>query len=318
MKPTILITDSLFILPEQEAKIRSAGYEIERLDKPAATEEELSAAIVGKIGYILGGVEKVTEPVIDAADKLKAIVFTGTAAYGFITAHESATQKGIAIGSTPHMNAKAVAEFGATMTTAMIRNLFGFVRGSSQPLQTVSSMQNLTFGIVGFGHIGAQYARLMRGFGVTNIQYYNRTRKPELEIELGAIYKTKREVVESSDVLFVALPHDAGDDFFTAEDVFAIRKGSLIVSISEPTQFNLDAVYARLEKRELRLATDENIKEDRFQTLPLDVYYAPNASVAMFTESALWDVSESATQTLLNLLKTGDDQYLENPDYKLV
>ncbi len=37
MKPTILITDSLFIFKDHEDALRAAGYEIERLDKPNAT-----------------------------------------------------------------------------------------------------------------------------------------------------------------------------------------------------------------------------------------------------------------------------------------
>ena len=55
MKGIILITDSLFIFSEHEAQIRAEGYEIERLNKPDATEAELVAAIKGKVGYILGG-----------------------------------------------------------------------------------------------------------------------------------------------------------------------------------------------------------------------------------------------------------------------
>ncbi len=74
MKGTILITDSLFIFKEHEQALVNAGYKIERLDKPAATEEELIEAIKGKVGYILGGIEKVTDKVIEAADKLRVIV----------------------------------------------------------------------------------------------------------------------------------------------------------------------------------------------------------------------------------------------------
>ncbi len=73
MKGTILITDSLFVHKEHEEQLRAAGYDIQRIDKPKANEEELIAAIKGKIGYILGGIEQVSEKVIDAADELKVI-----------------------------------------------------------------------------------------------------------------------------------------------------------------------------------------------------------------------------------------------------
>lgn len=51
----ILVTDTLFIFPEHEARLRDAGFEIERLPKPDATGEELIEAVKGKVGYILGG-----------------------------------------------------------------------------------------------------------------------------------------------------------------------------------------------------------------------------------------------------------------------
>lgn len=49
------MTDSLFIAPDHVLQLEEAGYEVERLDKPKATEAELVAAIKGKVGYILGG-----------------------------------------------------------------------------------------------------------------------------------------------------------------------------------------------------------------------------------------------------------------------
>jgi phosphoglycerate dehydrogenase-like enzyme len=125
----ILVTDSLFIKDEHAKKLEEAGFEVERLDKPNASEEELCQAVKGKVGYILGGTEKVTEKVIESADQLKVIVFTGTGWTGFIPAHEAASKKGIAIGAAPHLNAHAVAEFGMAMTLLMCRDMLDLARG---------------------------------------------------------------------------------------------------------------------------------------------------------------------------------------------
>src|SRR6266508_4313994 len=100
MKGQILITDSLFVFPEHESILRSEGYEIIRLDKPDASEQELIKAVEGKVGYILGGIEKVTENVINAADTLRAIVFTGADWRQFIPGHAVAHQ----CSSTRSMN----------------------------------------------------------------------------------------------------------------------------------------------------------------------------------------------------------------------
>lgn len=40
MKKSILVTDSLFILDKHVRRLEAAGFDVERLDKPKATERE--------------------------------------------------------------------------------------------------------------------------------------------------------------------------------------------------------------------------------------------------------------------------------------
>ena len=115
MTKKVLITDSIFIFPDHEKMITDAGYEIERLDKSTATEEELIQVVKGKVGYILGGIEKITDKVIEAADELRVISFTGADWKQFIPGHDLATKKGIAITNTPGANSYAVAEYTLTL-----------------------------------------------------------------------------------------------------------------------------------------------------------------------------------------------------------
>jgi gluconate 2-dehydrogenase len=129
---SILVTDSLFIFPEHEKVLTDAGFTIERLDKPAATEDELITALKGKEGYILGGIERLTNRVIDAADGLKAIVFTGIGYKNFIPNWEYVTQKGIAIANAPDGPTNAVAEWAVTMALAMSRNIFDIGRAGEK------------------------------------------------------------------------------------------------------------------------------------------------------------------------------------------
>src|SRR5436190_9375955 len=124
MSNKILVTDSLFIFDEHVKKLEAAGYEVERLNKPKATEDELCKAVKGKVGYILGGIEKITDKVIESADELKVIAFTGADWQGFMPGWRAATKKGIKIINAPGANAFAVAEFALAVSLAMQRNLF--------------------------------------------------------------------------------------------------------------------------------------------------------------------------------------------------
>ncbi len=121
MRKTILITDTLFIAPEHEAKLRDAGFEIKRDPNPRLTEDQLIKAIHGVDGYIIGGTETITQRVLEAADKLKVIAFTGTDWAHFVPAHEIAKQKGIVITNTPGASTAAVAEYTLLLLLMMLR-----------------------------------------------------------------------------------------------------------------------------------------------------------------------------------------------------
>src|ERR1700678_3630091 len=92
----ILVTDNL-LSSENERQLQTEGFEVVRLAKHSAGEDELIEAIQGKSGYILGGVEIVTENVLNSARMLKAIVYTSSNYTVYIPAYELATKLGIAI-----------------------------------------------------------------------------------------------------------------------------------------------------------------------------------------------------------------------------
>ncbi len=312
----VLVTDSLFIKDKHVKRLEEAGFEVERLDKPAATEDELIEALKGKVGYILGGVEKVTDKVIDSTDGLKAIVFTGTGVFDFIPGHETATKKGIAIGAAPYLNAHAVAEFGMAMTLLMCRDMIDLARGGSKTFETVRSLSESEVGIVGLGHVGEEYAGMAIGMGASKLSYFSRTKKPDTEKKLHISYKDKGELFKTSDVVFVAIPADAGENFISSNDINAMKKGSLLVSIAHDGLIDKDALHERLKSGDIRAALDEPIKDERLSKLPLGVFYTPNASTAYNTNQNIEDTSSSSVETLINLINTGDDKFLMNPDYK--
>ena len=93
MKGKVLITDTLFIGDDHVKQIEAAGYEVERLDNGNASEDELIQALNGKAGYVLGGIEKVTDKVIESAKDLKVIAFTGADWQALITGWEKLKNK---------------------------------------------------------------------------------------------------------------------------------------------------------------------------------------------------------------------------------
>lgn len=311
MKGKILITDSLFIFPEHEKMLTDADYEMERLDTPTATEEELVAHIPGKVGYMLGGIEKVSDAVIDAADELKAIVFTGADWRNYIPGHARATERGIAIGNAPGANAFAVAEFTTAIILAMTRNLFELGRTGTQKFGTTSSLNQLTVGIVGMGAIGSRMAHILHSLGVKEILYFSRTQKPEIEQETAAKFVSLDELLKRSDIVTLHASKEAGEGYIGAPELAKLKDGAIIVNCGFTGGFEADALYAELQSGRIRAAQDDPMDE-RFSSLPLSVWFNSNAHTAYNTEEANKVASDMAVKSLLNLLETGTDTYKVN------
>ncbi len=308
----ILVTDSLFIFDKHEQQLRDAGFEIERLDKPEATEEELCEAIKGKVGYILGGIERVTDKVIEAADELKVIAFTGADYLYFVPGYKKAAEKGIAVTNCPGANASAVSEYAITLILGMVREVFELGRTGNKTFMTTNSLVNMTVGLVGMGNIGSKVARMLKGLGVKEILYYSRTRKPELETELGMKFVELDELVESSDVVSLHAPKSVGDGYFGKELLSKMKDKAILINTSFESAVDFEALYTELESGRLRAAHDGAVKDERYKNLPLSVWFNSNAHTAYNTDEANMVASDMATQSIINVLTTGQDEYIVN------
>lgn len=311
MKGKILITDTLFIFPEHEQQLTDAGYEIERLDTPTATEAQLIEHLQGKVGYVLGGIEKVTDSVIDAVHELKAIVFTGADWRNMIPGHVRATEKGIAIANAPGANAHAVAEYTITLILAMTRNIFELGRTGTKKFETANSLNQLTVGIVGMGTIGALVARALHALGAKEIIYYSREQKLEVEQATGATFVRMDELLERSDIVSLHASKEAGAGYMGKEQLAKMKDGALLINCGFTGGIDKDSLYEELLSGRIRAAQDDPMDE-RFDTLPLSVWFNSNSHMAYNTFEATKTASDMATESLLNLLATGMDKHKVN------
>ncbi len=306
MSKTILVTDSLFIFPEHEKMLRQAGYDIARLDKPAATEEELVRAIKGKVAYILGGIEKVTDAVINAADDLKVIVFTGSDWKQFIPGYALATQKDIAIANAPGANSYAVAEYTVALMLAMTRNVFELGRTGKAVFETTSSLKELTIGIVGMGHIGSQVARMLNGLGAKRIVYTSNTRKPEIESATGASFTGLNDLLKMSDIVTIHVPKAQNKNLIDSAKLSLLKDGSLLINCAFVGALEREALLAELKSGRIKAAQDEPFGNE-FDALPLGVWFNSNSGTAFNTHEANQKASDMAVESLLNLLSGKND-----------
>lgn len=311
---TVLITDNLFFFKEHEQRLKEAGFDIERLNKPDATEDELISAIKGKVGYLLGGVEHVTQNVIDAADQLRAISFTGIDFKGLIPAWEYATQKGIAITNTPDGPTNEVAEWALTAALMMNRQFLDLGRiNHEKKFMVTKGLEGQNIGIVGLGRIGTRIAELVSGFKPNQLSYYSLHRYADKERDLAVKYLELEKLLAQSDVTFLCVEGSA-KNFFGTVQLQQMKPGSLLVNITHPGVIEEAALYDVLSNSHIRAISDHPMSDAGFNELSLHQWYCMNTS-STITEAGAKLMSDTATESLISILKTGDDKYLVNPEY---
>lgn len=304
---TILITDDLFVLPEHEQRLRDAGYDIMRLNRPRATEEELCKAIQGKTGYIIGGLERVTDKVIEAADKLEAIVVPAIGYKTFLPAWKLAAEKGIAVANTPDAPTQEVSEWAITAALVMNRHFLELGRVGKEQFMVTKGIEGQNVGIIGLGRTGTRIAEMLQVFRPTSINYYSRQSKPELEQRLGLERKELAETLSQSDIIFICVTGDESThNFIGAKEFAAIRQDALFVSFMHPGVIDESALLAALKQKRFRAISDWPMG-DAFNELPFSHWYCMNATNTL-TEAGIKLFSDMAVASMLNILKDGRDQ----------
>lgn len=311
MSNKVLVTDELYIFDEHVRKMQEVGLAVERLASDKATEENLCEALKDKVGYIVGGTEEVTQAMIDAAPELKAISLTHDDWQSTIPAYAHATQKGVLISNAPGANAYSVAEYTLMLILMMLRRPLELGSTGTTKGMVTGSIVDARVGIIGMGHIAELVARMLIGIGATDVVYWSRQARPDLQQELGITFMPLEELVQTADVISTHVPNSAGE-ILTEPLLKATKKGVVLVNTGSTHTYNNDALYDLLIDQNARAAFDFPIDEHRFEKLTADVWFYSNTWNGYNTREAAYIASDMATQSLINLLTTGQDDHRVN------
>ncbi len=151
------------------AELKAGGYtEIEKIIG-AMTEADLVKAVKGVHLIGIRSKTKITENVIEAADKLLAI---GAFCIGVNQVDlKAATEKGVAVFNAPYSNTRSVAELIIGLSVMLIRKIAdknaAAHRGEWLKDATGSfELRGKTLGIIGYGNIGSQVSNMAEAMGM--------------------------------------------------------------------------------------------------------------------------------------------------------
>ena len=164
-------------------EIEGAGNELVLLEKYTDAAQLLDA--VKDADALIVRSDKVTPAVLDAAAKLKIAVRAG-AGYDNIDT-EYAKQKGVVVENTPGQNSNAVAELVFGLLVYAVRNFYNGKAGTE--------LMGKKFGILAFGNVGRNVARIAKGFGMDVYAY-------DAFCHKDAIEQAGVHAVDSQDALF--------------------------------------------------------------------------------------------------------------------
>ena len=260
---------------EEQKNYLDMGYQFDPYDVNLSNEEIVKILNDNNYdGYILGGDELLDEKTIKQfPSSLKVISFFGVGYEAYIDTNAT-TEKGIYVTNTPGTNSRAVAEHTIGLMLSSTRNILfdnTNVKNGLWQKERINDLSGLTIGIVGMGKIGTIVAKILHYSFNATIIYNSRTRKYDLENELGMEYVSLNDLYKRSDLITLHSSLNDQTQFMIDSKAINIMKDNvIIINTSRASLVEPNALYKALETGKIRtIAFDNfykepiNIKEDK-------------------------------------------------------
>ena len=269
-KPKVFVTR---YVPYLDVAKYKDSVDIEfNVDNIPLSDRRISEKMKEIDGLLCFGKDNVDKEVFDAAPRLRVIANHSTD-YPNIDLSE-ASRRGVFVtylaGETV---ANAVAELAMGMIVAVTRKMVEAHNMVVQkkwtqkgPTRFLSKeLKNQVLGIVGFGEIGKRLAKLAEGFNM-KVLYHSRTRKLDLEKELGARYVDLETLLRESDIvsLQVKLTKDT-HHMIAAKEMGLMKKTAYLINTSRGPVVDEKALYETLRDGKIAGAA-----LDVFEKEPID------------------------------------------------
>lgn len=253
--------------PAGKALLESVGFYVETEHVP---QEQLAEQLQNFDAITVRSATKVRQALIDACPNLKLIGRGGVGMDNIDV--EYAREKGVAVVNTPASSSLSVAELVFAHLFTGIR----FLEDSNRKMPTEGStkfnelkkayakgieLRGKTIGILGFGRIGREVAKIAIGLGMKVLAYDLHPFNNELAIELGdgQLVKvsvkeaSKEELIAQSDFISLHVPFSP-EPVLGAAEFAAVKKGAAVVNASRGGTIDEDALLEALNSGKLAFA----------------------------------------------------------------
>jgi len=268
------------------------------------------AALDGAWGYVLGGSERMTKDVWQRVPDLAVACFLGT---GYLTYMQPPDVPGRTVFTyTPHANAQAVAEFSVGLMLDLTRRITeraNLVHAGGWSEEPTPSLLGGRVGVVGMGHIGREVARMVSTAFGSEVSYWNRSKRPELERLGYRRLDTVEELCREVDVLCVNAAYNPGDNdgMISKRELAALGPAGLLVNTSRAELVDPSALREALAGGQLAGAAIDGYYEeptpapdnDRYGLIELAPCLLVTPHCAYLSRQAMNRMAEMAAESLI-------------------
>ena len=227
-------------------EIERAGNELVLLEKYTEKAQLLDA--VKDVDAMIIRSDKADAEVLDAAKNLKIIVRAG-AGYDNIDL-ASATAHNVVAENTPGQNSNAVAELVFGLLVYAVRNFYNGKSGSE--------LKGKKLGILAFGNVGRNVARIAKGFGIEVSAYDAFCPKEAIEAEGVTAVDSQEALFENCDVVSLHIPATPQTkQSINAALVGKMKKNAVLVNTARKEVINEPELLKLMEERtDIKYVTD--------------------------------------------------------------
>ena len=285
-----------------KTEVEAAGNELVLLEK-YTDKAQLLEAVADADALIIRS-DKVDAEVLDAAKKLKIVVRAG-AGYDNINL-EAATAHNVVAENTPGQNANAVAELVFGLLVFAVRNFYNGKSGSE--------LKGKKLGLLAFGNVGRNVARIAGGFGMEVYAYDAYCPKEVIEKAGVKAVDSQDALFEQCDIVSLHIPATPETkNSINAALVGKLPKGGILVNtarkevINEPELLTLFA-----ERTDLKFVTDiMPDANDEFAQFEGRYFSTPKKMGAQTAEANI-NAGIAAAKQINAFFKDGDTRFQVN------
>lgn len=283
-------------------EVEAAGHELALLEKYTEKAQLLDA--VKDADALIIRSDKVDAEVLDAAKQLKIVVRAG-AGYDNIDL-AAATAHNVVAENTPGQNANAVAELVFGMLVFGVRNFFNGKAGTE--------LMGKKLGILAFGNVGRNVARIAKGFGMEVYAYDAYCPKEAIEAAGVKAADSQAELFAECDIVSLHIPATAETkQSINAVLVGSMKKGGIVVNTARKEVINEpELIQLMNERTDIKYLTDiMPDAHDEFSKLEGRYFSTPKKMGAQTAEANI-NAGIAAAKQINAYFATGDTKFQVN------